>query len=63
MCTGLHGLHVLVGLIFLIVCYLRFFFYHFTSKHHIGYELAIWYWHFVDVVWIFLYFSIYIWGA
>lgn len=63
MCTGLHGLHVLVGLIFLIVCYFRFFFYHFTSKHHIGYELAIWYWHFVDVVWIFLYFSIYIWGA
>jgi cytochrome c oxidase subunit 3 len=61
--TGLHGLHVLVGTIFLIVCFLRHIYYHFTVEHHVGLEAAIWYWHFVDVVWLFLFISIYWWGG
>jgi len=60
--TGFHGIHVIVGTIFLIVCFFRFLNYHFTAKHHIGFQAASWYWHFVDVVWILLFFSIYIWG-
>lgn len=60
--TGFHGLHVLVGTIFLIVALIRTFLYHFTRQHHIGLESAIWYWHFVDVVWLGLYISIYHWG-
>ena len=63
MTTGFHGLHVLVGTIFLIVCLLRHLAYHFTKKHHVGFVCAIWYWHFVDVVWVLLYLCIYIWGA
>ena len=61
-CTGLHGFHVLVGTIFIIVCFFRNLNYHFTRTHHIGFEAAIWYWHFVDVVWIFLFLMIYWWG-
>jgi len=61
--TGLHGLHVLIGTIFLIVCLLRHLNYHFTYDHHFGLEAAIWYWHFVDVVWLFLFVSIYWWGG
>lgn len=61
--TGLHGLHVIIGSLFLIVCLLRLFLEHFSSKHHFGFEAASWYWHFVDVVWIFLYCNIYIWGS
>jgi len=61
--TGLHGLHVLVGTVFLIVCLIRHINYHFTCEHHIGLEAAIWYWHFVDVVWLFLFVSIYWWGG
>jgi cytochrome c oxidase subunit 3 len=60
--TGFHGIHVIIGTIFLIVCFFRFLNYHFTSKHHIGFQAASWYWHFVDVVWILLFFSVYIWG-
>jgi heme/copper-type cytochrome/quinol oxidase subunit 3 len=63
MATGLHGFHVLVGTIFLIVCFFRHSDYHFTRTNHIGFECAIWYWHFVDIVWIFLFISIYWWGA
>nr|AXS66450.1 cytochrome c oxidase subunit 3 [Curculionoidea sp. 16 KM-2017] len=62
MTTGLHGLHVLIGSTFLLVCLLRLFFNHFSSHHHFGFEAAAWYWHFVDVVWLFLYISIYWWG-
>jgi cytochrome c oxidase subunit 3 len=62
MATGLHGFHVLVGTIFLAVCFGRHISYHFTRSHHIGFECAIWYWHFVDVVWIFLFITIYWWG-
>lgn len=60
--TGFHGFHVLVGTIFLIVCYFRGRAGHFTADHHFGFEAAAWYWHFVDVVWLFLFVSIYWWG-
>lgn len=63
MTTGLHGLHVIVGSIFLFICLIRLGLSHFSFNHHIGYEGAIWYWHFVDVVWIFLFLSIYCWGS
>nr|AII02548.1 cytochrome c oxidase subunit III [Urodus decens] len=62
MATGFHGLHVIIGTIFLTVCLIRHFFNHFSSYHHFGFEAAAWYWHFVDVVWLFLYISIYWWG-
>lgn len=61
--TGFHGLHVIIGSTFLIVCFFRQLKFHFTSKHHFGFEAAAWYWHFVDVVWLFLYVSIYWWGS
>jgi cytochrome c oxidase subunit 3 len=48
--TGFHGLHVLIGSSFLIVCLFRLFIYQFSSGHHFGFEAAAWYWHFVDVV-------------
>jgi cytochrome c oxidase subunit 3 len=61
--TGFHGIHVLIGTTFLIVCLIRHLNYHFSSNHHFGFEAAAWYWHFVDVVWLFLYISIYWWGG
>jgi cytochrome c oxidase subunit 3 len=61
--TGFHGLHVLIGAVFIFICYIRTFLGHFTSTHHVGFECAAWYWHFVDVVWLFLYFSVYLWGS
>lgn len=61
--TGFHGLHVIVGSTFLVVCALRFFSYHFTPRHHVGFEAAAWYWHFVDVVWLFLFLLVYVWGS
>lgn len=63
MTTGFHGLHVLVGVIFLAVCFFRFYLGHFTKERHLGYEFAIYYWHFVDVVWLFLYIVIYWYGS
>jgi cytochrome c oxidase subunit 3 len=63
MATGFHGLHVIIGTIFLFVCLLRVYRGHFTPEKHVGFEAAIWYWHFVDVVWLFLFASIYVWGA
>lgn len=63
MATGFHGFHVLVGTIFLAVCLGRAYKGHFKPDHHFGFEAAAWYWHFVDVVWIFLFFCIYVWGA
>ena len=59
--TGFHGFHVLVGTLFLLVCWMRGFAGHYTPGKHFGFEAAAWYWHFVDVVWIFLYVAIY-WG-
>nr|BBI76359.1 cytochrome c oxidase subunit III [Paroedura picta] len=61
--TGFHGLHVIIGTLFLTVCLLRQMLFHFTTNHHFGFEAAAWYWHFVDVVWLFLYVSIYWWGS
>ena len=55
MATGFHGFHVLVGTIFLIVCLVRAYKGHFTPRQHFGFEAAAWYWHFVDVVWLFLF--------
>ena len=63
MATGFHGFHVLVGTIFLTVCLIRAHKGHFTPRQHFGFEAAAWYWHFVDVVWLFLFVSIYIWGS
>ena len=63
MATGFHGFHVLVGTIFLIVCLIRTMKGHFTPKQHFGFEAAAWYWHFVDVVWLFLFFAVYIWAS
>jgi len=60
--TGLHGLHVIIGSIFIAVCYFRFLNNEFTTKHHLGFQFASWYWHFVDVVWLFLYAFVYLWG-
>ncbi len=63
MATGFHGFHVIVGTIFLAICLMRLQAGHFTPDNHIGFEAAAWYWHFVDVVWLFLFASIYIWGG
>jgi cytochrome c oxidase subunit III len=63
MATGFHGFHVIIGSIFLIVCLLRAYAGQFTPKQHLGFEFAAWYWHFVDVVWLFLFACIYVWGA
>nr|UJP71223.1 cytochrome c oxidase subunit 3 [Thitarodes sp. HN19] len=62
MATGFHGLHVIIGTIFLMICLLRHINNHFSMNHHFGFEAAAWYWHFVDVVWLFLYISLYWWG-
>ena len=61
--TGFHGLHVLVGTKFLFVTARRLTLGHFRLSHHVGFEIAAWYWHFVDVVWLFLYIWVYVWGA
>ena len=61
--TGFHGFHVIVGTIFLIVCWFRARAGQFSSTRHFGFEAAAWYWHFVDVVWLFLFVAIYLWGA
>jgi cytochrome c oxidase subunit 3 len=63
MATGFHGAHVLIGTIFLIVCLLRAMAGQFTTTQHLGFEFAAWYWHFVDVVWLFLFVCIYVWGG
>jgi len=61
--TGFHGLHVIIGTIFLIVCWFRTRSVHFSPVHHVGLEASIWYWHFVDVVWLFLFVVVYWWGG
>ena len=63
MATGFHGFHVIIGTIFLAVCLARTYKGHFTPQQHFGFEAAAWYWHFVDVVWLFLFITIYIWGG
>ena len=61
--TGFHGLHVIVGTLFLLVCWVRHINGEFRAAHHFGFEAAAWYWHFVDVVWLFLYLALYWWGG
>ncbi|MSP83927.1 MAG: cytochrome c oxidase subunit 3 [Alphaproteobacteria bacterium] len=63
MATGFHGFHVLIGTAFLSVCLWRLYQGHFKPDHHFGFEAAAWYWHFVDVVWLFLFVCIYWWGS
>jgi len=63
MATGFHGAHVIIGTIFLIVCLVRAYKGHFRPSQHFGFEAAAWYWHFVDVVWLFLFICIYVWGG
>nr|AWV83788.1 cytochrome oxidase subunit III [Okanagana rimosa] len=63
MATGFHGIHVIIGTTFIFICFLRQMLFHFSSFHHFGFEAAAWYWHFVDVVWLFLYMSVYWWGS
>ncbi len=63
MATGFHGVHVIIGTSFLIVCLVRAYLGHFTPTQHLGFEFCAWYWHFVDVVWLFLFACIYVWGS
>jgi len=63
MATGFHGFHVIVGTIFLIVCWFRAYRGDFKPDHHFGFEAAAWYWHFVDVVWLFLFICVYLFGG
>jgi len=63
MTTGFHGFHVFIGTCFLAICLIRLVNHHFTREHHFGFEAAAWYWHFVDVVWLFLFVAVYWWGG
>jgi cytochrome c oxidase subunit 3 len=68
MATGFHGFHVIIGTIFLTVCLMRLLNGAFTPRRHFGFEAAAWYWHFVDVVWLFLFTFLYVifgsgWGS
>jgi len=63
MATGFHGFHVFIGTVMLIVCLVRAYRNQFTPTEHFGFEATAWYWHFVDVVWLFLFFAVYIWGG
>nr|YP_010478314.1 cytochrome c oxidase subunit III [Nesophrosyne sp. 17 GMB-2012]UVI59758.1 cytochrome c oxidase subunit III [Nesophrosyne sp. 17 GMB-2012] len=63
MSTGFHGLHVIIGTIFIAISTSRMIKLHMSTQHHVGFEASAWYWHFVDVVWLFLYVSIYWWGG
>lgn len=60
--TGFHGIHVIIGTSFLLICLIRHIKFHFSKSRHFGFEAAAWYWHFVDLIWLFLFISIYWWG-
>nr|YP_009938255.1 cytochrome c oxidase subunit III [Hyalopterus pruni]QNU07674.1 cytochrome c oxidase subunit III [Hyalopterus pruni] len=62
MATGFHGLHVMIGTIFLIINLMRMIKLHFSFIHHISFELSAWYWHFIDIIWLFLYMTFYWWN-
>lgn len=61
--TGFHGLHVIIGTFLIFICILRTISYHFTKQSFFGLEISIWYWHFVDIIWLFIFVSIYWWGG
>nr|YP_009537771.1 cytochrome c oxidase subunit III [Ornithodoros coriaceus]AYN59503.1 cytochrome c oxidase subunit 3 [Ornithodoros coriaceus] len=61
MATGFHGLHVMIGTTFLTIMLIRIHLSQMSQSHHFGFEAAAWYWHFVDVVWLFLYTFVYWW--
>lgn len=63
MTTGLHGIHVIVGIIFLVVSYARIWYDHLTLEHHLGFEFAIFYYHLVDIIWLFVFITFYWWGS
>jgi len=63
MLTGLHGFHVIVGTTLLLISYWRVIANTFSTNHHIGFETAAWYWHFVDIVWLFVFAFVYVWGV
>ncbi len=63
MATGFHGFHVFIGATFLLVCTIRAYRGHLKQERHVGFEAAAWYWHFVDVVWLFLFVCVYWWGG
>jgi cytochrome c oxidase subunit 3 len=63
MLTGLHGCHVIIGVLFLCVCFIRLLLNHYLTTHYLGLIFAIWYWHFVDIVWILLFLTVYCWGS
>nr|WRQ18282.1 cytochrome c oxidase subunit 3 [Onukigallia sp.] len=63
MSTGFHGIHVIIGTMFIIISAMRMSNLHMSNNHHVGFEASAWYWHFVDVVWLFLYLLIYWWGS
>lgn len=63
MATGFHGFHVIIGTFFLFIIWLRVLINQFSKSHHFGFEAAAWYWHFVDVVWLFLFSVVYWWGT
>jgi cytochrome c oxidase subunit 3 len=60
MLTGFHGFHVFIGTVFLIICLIRLSNYHFFKNHHVGFICAIWYWHFVDAVWVIVFLAVYV---
>nr|YP_010029341.1 cytochrome c oxidase subunit III [Aphis spiraecola]QOU10376.1 cytochrome c oxidase subunit III [Aphis spiraecola] len=62
MATGFHGLHVIIGTIFLLINLFRMYKLHFSFIHHISFELSAWYWHFIDIIWLFLYMTFYWWN-
>ena len=63
MTTGLHGIHVIIGIIFLAISFIRIYFDHLTAEHHLGFEFAIYYYHLVDVIWLFVFITFYWWGS
>jgi len=61
--TGFHGFHVLIGRVLLLIRLLRFLNFFISPNHRAGFECSVWYWHFVDIVWFFLYLIFYWWGV